>query len=207
MGRVEQGEDIEDSKVEEAPVGDHADSGAVPFPPPRSSPATPAAASMTNSTVYSNQAVETSVSSVGEPWTSGLFDCHEDQTNAVMTAFLPCVTFGQIAEVLDEGEMTCPLGSFIYLLMMPALCSQWIMGSKYRNKLRRNYNLVEAPYEDWASALFCPCCSLCQEFRELKSRGIDPALGWNGYLAQQQAAQRKYQAEVMTPPLNQNMSK
>ncbi|KAK9130906.1 hypothetical protein Sjap_011393 [Stephania japonica] len=30
---------------------------------------------------------------------------------------------------------------------------------------------------------------------------------WNGYLAQQQAAQRKYQAEVMTPPLNQNMSK
>ncbi|KAK9100946.1 hypothetical protein Scep_024376 [Stephania cephalantha] len=112
MGRVEQGEDIEDSKVEEAPVGDHADSGAVPFPPPRSSPATPAAASMANSTVYTNQAVEISVSSVGEPWTSGLFDCHEDQTN-----------------------------------------------------------------------------------------------GWNGYLAQQQAAQRKYQAEVMTPPLNQNMSK
>lgn len=24
---------------------------------------------------------------------------------AVMTAFLPCVTFGQIAEVLDGGEM------------------------------------------------------------------------------------------------------
>ncbi|KAK9130905.1 hypothetical protein Sjap_011392 [Stephania japonica] len=163
MGRVEQGEDVEDSKVGDAPIGDHADGGAVPFPPPRSSPATPAAASMANSTVYTNQALEISVSSIGEPWTSGLFDCHEDQTNAVMTAFLPCVTFGQIAEVLDEGEMT--------------LCSQWIMGSKYRNKLRRNYNLVEAPYEDWASALFCPCCSLCQEFRELKSRGIDPALG------------------------------
>lgn len=23
-----------------------------------------------------------------------------------MTAFLPCVTFGQIAEVVDEGEMS-----------------------------------------------------------------------------------------------------
>ena len=25
---------------------------------------------------------------------------------AIMTAFLPCVTFGQIAEVLDAGEMS-----------------------------------------------------------------------------------------------------
>jgi len=71
----------------------------------------------------------------------------------------------------------CHLGSFIYLLMMPALCSQWIMGSKYRTKLRKRYNLVEAPYTDIVSHIFCPCCSLCQEFRELKIRGLDPALG------------------------------
>ena len=120
-----------------------------------------------------------------------------------MTAFLPCVTFGQIAEVLDGGELSkgpkanpeftiysffkcflliliisgCHLGSFIYLLMMPALCSQWIMGSKYRRKLRKRYNLVEAPYTDVVSHIFCPCCSLCQEFRELKFRGLDPGLG------------------------------
>lgn len=25
---------------------------------------------------------------------------------AIITAYLPCVTFGQIAEVLDEGEMS-----------------------------------------------------------------------------------------------------
>ncbi|MCI00049.1 protein PLANT CADMIUM RESISTANCE 8-like, partial [Trifolium medium] len=42
---------------------------------------------------------------VGNPWSTGLFDCHENQTNAVMTAFFPCVTFGQIAEVLDGGEL------------------------------------------------------------------------------------------------------
>uniref|UniRef100_M0ZRJ8 Uncharacterized Cys-rich domain n=1 Tax=Solanum tuberosum TaxID=4113 RepID=M0ZRJ8_SOLTU len=94
-----------------------------------------------------------------------------------MTAFLPCVTFGQIAEVQDAGEMTCPLGSFMYLLMMPAVCSQWIMGSKYRTKLRQRYNLVEAPYSDVVSHIFCPFCSLCQEFRELRIRGLDPALG------------------------------
>ncbi|XP_042049539.1 protein PLANT CADMIUM RESISTANCE 8-like [Salvia splendens] len=122
---------------------------------------------------------------VGRPWSTGLFDCHLDQTQAVMTALLPCVTFGQIAEVLDEGEMTCPLGSFIYMLMMPAVCSQWIMGSKYRSKLRNKYGLVEAPYSDVVSHIFCPCCALCQESRELKSRGLDPTLGWNGIVAQQ----------------------
>ncbi|KAJ7963027.1 Plant cadmium resistance protein [Quillaja saponaria] len=113
---------------------------------------------------------------IGNPWSTGLFDCHENQTNATMTALLPCVTFGQISEVLDGGEMSCHLGSFLYLLMMPALCSQWIMGSKYRTKLRKKYDLVEAPYTDVISHIFCPCCSLCQEFRELKNRGLDPAL-------------------------------
>ncbi|XP_034696795.1 protein PLANT CADMIUM RESISTANCE 8 [Vitis riparia] len=141
----------------------------------------------------------------GRPWTTGLFDCHEHKTNAVMTTFFPCVTFGQIAEVMDEGEMTCPLGSFIYLLMMPALCSHWIMGSKYRAKLRRKYDLVEAPHQDTVSHIFCPCCSLCQEFRELKIRGLDPALGWKGILAQRQGGQNQDQ-ELKVPP-NQAMFK
>ncbi|XP_058179291.1 protein PLANT CADMIUM RESISTANCE 8 [Rhododendron vialii] len=144
--------------------------------------------------------------SVGEPWSTGLFDCHENQTNAIVTACLPCITFGQIAEIVDAGEMTCPLGTFIYMLMMPPLCSQWIMGSKYRAKLRKKYGLVEAPYEDVVSHIFCPCCSLCQEFRELKNRGLDPALGWNGVLAQQQGG--KYQdQEFPSPPSKQIMYK
>ncbi|CAA7043862.1 unnamed protein product [Microthlaspi erraticum] len=143
--------------------------------------------------------------SVGSPWRTGLFDCQEDQTNAVITAFLPCVTFGQIAEVMDEGELTCPLGGFIYLLMMPALCSQWVMGSKYREKIRRKFNLVEAPYSDCVTHVLCPCCSLCQEYRELKARSLDPSLGWNGILAQRQG-QYEGEAPSFAPP-NQYMSK
>ncbi|KAL3511773.1 hypothetical protein ACH5RR_024490 [Cinchona calisaya] len=143
---------------------------------------------------------------LGSPWSTQLFDCHQDQTNAVMTACCPCVTFGQIAEVLDQGELTGPLGSFIYLLMMPALCSQWIMGSKYRRKLRDKYGLVEAPYQDVVSHIFCSCCSLCQEFRELRNRGLDPALGWNGILAKQQGVQYGY-PQGTNPPSVQSMSK
>ncbi|CAN8321524.1 unnamed protein product [Cochlearia groenlandica] len=141
--------------------------------------------------------------SIGTPWSTGLYDCHEDQTNAVMTIIAPCVTFGQIAEVVDEGETTCPLGSFIYLLMMPALCSQWVMGSKYREKIRRKFNLVEAPYSDCATHVLCSCCSLCQEYRELKIRNLDPSLGWNGILAQGQYGN----GLPNFPPPNQYMSK
>lgn len=136
----------------------------------------------------------------GYPWSTGLFDCHEHKTNALMTFCFPYVTFGQISEVLDAGEMTCPLGSYIYLLMTSALCTQWLMGSKYRSKLRRRYNFVEAPYSDVISHIFCPYCALCQEFRELKNRGLDPSLGWNGILAEQRGTQYTDQQMKIPPP-------
>ncbi|EXB74526.1 hypothetical protein L484_026223 [Morus notabilis] len=95
----------------------------------------------------------------------------------------------------------------IYILMMPALCSQWYMISLYRTKLRRKFGLVEAPYTDVVSHIFCPLCSLCQEFRELKIRGLDPALGWKGILAQQRGEGEHFQDETLElPPQIQAMS-
>ncbi|PKU85915.1 protein PLANT CADMIUM RESISTANCE 8 [Dendrobium catenatum] len=139
-------------------------------------------------------------SNIGMPWSSGMFDCGLNQTNAIMTAFFPCVTFGQIAEILDEGETSCTLGSFMYILMVPALLTCWIIGSNYRKKMRKKYNIVEAPSEDWTVHLFCSCCALCQEYRELQHRGIDPSLGWMGYQAQKQ-----WRTSTV-PPMNQFMS-
>ncbi|KAL6497019.1 hypothetical protein OROGR_028948 [Orobanche gracilis] len=151
---------------------------------------------------------------IGNPWGSELFECHKDPTNAVMTALFPCVTFGQIAEVMDASEpsfgsqlwpfLACPFGSCIYLLMI-GVCLQCVIGSKYRTRLRNRYRLVEAPYQDSITHLFCPFCSLCQEFRELKSRHLDPALGWQGILAQRQAMQFKNE-EMNKAPQPQSMS-
>ncbi|CAL9770539.1 unnamed protein product [Musa acuminata subsp. burmannicoides] len=122
----------------------------------------------------------------GNPWSTGLFDCEGDSTNTVMTAFFPCVTFGQIAEILDQGRTSCTLGSLMYALLLPIL-SCAIVGTPYRSRLRQMYNLVEAPGEDWILHIFCPCCALCQEYRELQHRGYDPSVGWMGNLALQQA--------------------
>ncbi|RAL41752.1 hypothetical protein DM860_008934 [Cuscuta australis] len=118
-------------------------------------------------------------SSTGVQWTTGLFDCHQDLHNACMTAILPCKTFGQIYEILNNGVMPWQVGSLVYLVLMPLLCSQWVTGSRSRTKLRQRFNLVEAPFSDVFSHIFCSCCSLCQEFRELRNNGLDPAKGMN----------------------------
>ncbi|CAL1400306.1 unnamed protein product [Linum trigynum] len=127
----------------------------------------------------------------GQPWTSGLYEWRTDQTNAILTAICPCVTFGQIAEVVDEGRSSCCSMCCICFLAMLASYSQWLVATEYRTKLRRKYVLVEDPYTDVASHIFCPLCSLCQEYRELKSRGLDPSLGWKGIVAQQQQKRKQ----------------
>ncbi|WOK94325.1 hypothetical protein Cni_G03027 [Canna indica] len=138
---------------------------------------------------------------IGKPWTTGLFDCGRNETtNVTLTTCCPCVTFGQIAEILDEGNTRCTVASLMYALLVPALCTCWILGANNRQQLRQKYNLVQAPAEDCILHFFCPCCALCQEFRELQNRGIDPSLGWMGYLAQQQETKT-------VPPDGQSMDK
>ncbi|XVE53324.1 hypothetical protein DITRI_Ditri02bG0195200 [Diplodiscus trichospermus] len=104
-------------------------------------------------------------------WTTGLFDCMEDPTNTLTTALFPCVTFGQIADVLDNGHTTCATSGIIYAFA-PCLVS-----GPYRKKLRQRYGLVEAPASDWIIHSMFEPCALCQEYRELNNRGINPALG------------------------------
>lgn len=120
---------------------------------------------------------------------------------ALTTAIFPCVTFGQIADVLDNGHtsnFTKP-SSLDFLLSsyyifgyfsfpkFPycSLCYQWhhlcfrclSVIWPYRRKLRQRFGLMEAPASDcMVHCLFEPC-ALCQEYRELKNRGINPALG------------------------------
>ncbi|XP_074560260.1 uncharacterized protein LOC141816370 [Curcuma longa] len=131
----------------------------------------------------------------GNPWNSQLFDCGLDSNNAVITAIFPCVTFGQIAEIVDQGQTSCVMGGFMYGLLMPILlCS--LLGATYRVRLRQMYNLSEAPGDEWILHIFCPFCALCQEYRELYSRGLDPSLGWAAIAA----GQGQQMNQRMTPP-------
>ncbi|KAI3954325.1 hypothetical protein MKW92_002472 [Papaver armeniacum] len=138
-------------------------------------------------------------------WTTGIFDCKEDPNNALMTLVLPCLTFGQIAEIIDDSPSTCTASGLMYATGL-LLTQPHVVSRGYRSKLRKKYDLVEAPTADWPTHAFCELCALCQEYRELKNRGSDPAIGWYGNQMKLQLQQQEQQQVQMAPPMNQIMN-
>lgn len=53
----------------------------------------------------------------------------------------------------------------------------WLFGATYRSKMRRLFSLPEEPYSDLFVHACCCVCSLTQEYKELKNRGVDPSIG------------------------------
>ena len=47
----------------------------------------------------------------------------------------------------------------------------------YRSRLRGQYDLEEAPCADCLVHFCCETCSFCQEYKELKNRGLDMGIG------------------------------
>ncbi|GLT60370.1 hypothetical protein SLA2020_331390 [Shorea laevis] len=119
-------------------------------------------------------------------WSSGLCDCLSDIPNCCITCWCPCVTFGQIAEIVDRGSTSCGVSGFIYALIY-GCCPGWccIFSCFYRTKMRKQYMSQGNPCADCLTHFFCECCALCQEHRELKSRGFDMSLGWHGNMQRQ----------------------
>ncbi|KAF3789507.1 PLANT CADMIUM RESISTANCE 6 protein [Nymphaea thermarum] len=85
-------------------------------------------------------------------WTTGLFDCMDDPANA-------CLTGGLMYAALGWLGVPC------------------ILSCTYRTKLRAKYDLLESPAPDLITHFLCEPCALCQEYRELKNRGLHPGIG------------------------------
>ncbi|KAL4346468.1 hypothetical protein GQ457_17G016260 [Hibiscus cannabinus] len=132
-------------------------------------------------------------------WTTGICECYGDVSNCkhrkfrLFTGICPCVTMGRNSEIVNRGEIACRSASLIHLASGVVLFG-WIFGSKNRRKLRQHFSLPESPLPDWSTHLLCMWCALCQEHRELRTRGADPSLGWEGNLA-------KWMKDGMTPPI------
>ncbi|XP_019053054.1 PREDICTED: cell number regulator 10-like [Nelumbo nucifera] len=110
-------------------------------------------------------------------WKSGLFDCLDDPANTIITFFLPCLTFGQIAEIVDDGQTPCGLMALLYAAIQFAIGFPCVCSCIYRTKLRNKFGLLESPGPDWLVHFCCEYCALCQEYRELRHRGFDPSIG------------------------------
>ncbi|GLJ49718.1 hypothetical protein SUGI_1055070 [Cryptomeria japonica] len=149
-------------------------------------------------------------------WSSALCACTEDPSLCCLTLWCPCVTFGQIAEIVDEGSPSCGVSGAIYGLLcftgiaLAAITGLgclsgfgWCYSCTYRSRMRAKFNLAEIPCTDCLLHCCCDLCALCQEYKELKHRGYEPALGWTENLRRQQQGA----APAMEPPTNPTMQK
>ncbi|GLT71074.1 hypothetical protein SLA2020_431160 [Shorea laevis] len=114
------------------------------------------------------------------PWSTGLCDCFSDMRSCCLTLWCPCITFGQVSEIVDKGSSSCGGNATLFYLISVFTGCGFFYSCFYRSKLRRQYMLAEKPCWDCCVHLFCLHCALCQEYRELKNRGFDVSVGWHG---------------------------
>ncbi|KAL2545925.1 Protein PLANT CADMIUM RESISTANCE 2 [Forsythia ovata] len=139
---------------------------------------------------------------VGTPgrWSSGLCDCFSDVPNCCLTCWCPCITFGHIAEIIDRGSTSCRVSGALYALMALTGCA-CIHSSFYRSRMRKEYMLPESPCADCPVHFFCETCALCQEYRQLKSIGVDMSTGWREH------AEKQNPEVAMAPVVEEGMRK
>ncbi|KAL6344723.1 hypothetical protein AAG906_002629 [Vitis piasezkii] len=87
------------------------------------------------------------IQAVGNPWRSGLFDCYQHPINAMIATVAPYVTFGQVAEIVDNGSTSYVTGATLYFYLFFAI-NHWNIGVRYRRRVRDAYQLAEMPLTD-----------------------------------------------------------
>ncbi|KAK2978427.1 hypothetical protein RJ640_002700 [Escallonia rubra] len=87
-------------------------------------------------------------SHVPSQWSTGLCDCASDCSNCCITCWCPCITFGQIAEIVDKGSTSCVVSGAIYALITMVTGCGCMYSCFYRSKMRSQYMLPENPCGD-----------------------------------------------------------
>ncbi|WOG94943.1 hypothetical protein DCAR_0314240 [Daucus carota subsp. sativus] len=112
-------------------------------------------------------------------WTTGLWGCFSDWGNCITTLFCPCITYGQIANIVQKGKTSVFTEARNYATIMYFTGGCCLYSCFSRSKLRHKYNLPQSPCSlpDCAVQFCCELCALCQEYRELQGRGFNMAIG------------------------------
>ncbi|XP_027359529.1 protein PLANT CADMIUM RESISTANCE 12-like [Abrus precatorius] len=110
-------------------------------------------------------------------WTTGLFDCFEDPGSCFSTWCCPSYTFAQNVEIIDQGR-TSPTIARLIVSALGCFGCACLYTYRFRSRLRALYNLPEEPCTDFCVHYWCCIYAICQEYRELKNRGLDPSIGW-----------------------------
>ena len=93
-----------------------------------------------------------------ELWTHDVFGCFGDLRICIFTFLVPCYTIGRNGEEL--GEDGCVIGVLYGLGLIP-------LGAILRWRIRQKKNIRGSMVADVVLHMFCPCCALIQENKEL----------------------------------------
>ncbi|KAK9933901.1 hypothetical protein M0R45_021072 [Rubus argutus] len=98
-----------------------------------------------------------------------------------LTLWCPCVAFGRIADIVGQGAPSCLANGAMCLLV--AICGSppAAITYSYRTKMRQQYGFDGTCCGDFLLHCLCPSCALCQEYRELQSRGWHGNMGGSSH--------------------------
>ncbi|KAG2411075.1 hypothetical protein LR48_Vigan325s000700 [Vigna angularis] len=122
-----------------------------------------------------------------------------------LTWWCPCITFGRIAEIVDRGSSSCGSSGALYTLVCCVTCCACIYSCFYRSKMRRQHGLKGNGCTDCLIHCCCEPCALCQEYRELESRGFDMIIGWHGNV--EQRSRGVAMTALTAPSVEQSMNR
>ncbi|PRQ38015.1 putative PLAC8 motif-containing protein [Rosa chinensis] len=121
-----------------------------------------------------------------------------------LTFWCPCITFGRIAEIVDKGSPSCAVSGALYAFIAIVIGFPYCYSCSYRLKMREQYALDGNHCSDFLIHCFCETCALCQEYRELQSRGFNMAIGWDGNM---DARNRKVAMAPVPPMVEEGMKR
>ncbi|XP_016496618.2 uncharacterized protein LOC107815529 [Nicotiana tabacum] len=142
-----------------------------------------------------------------QPWSTGLFDCFQDLKNCFITCLCPCVTFGQVDEIVSEGQMAWWESALMFGILESVCFSQasCVIAWYHRAQFRKKYNLIGNLLSEFLITLCCTRLVLCQNYRQLNKLGYDVALGWKANKKKQRRIASQTAARFVPPVVNPGM--
>jgi len=110
-------------------------------------------------------------------WSHGLFDFTDECGLCCYSSFCPCVVYSKNKQRLHQlqthgtplpggGDRYTADCSFFACLALTG--NAFILMIKNRSNIRSRYNIRGSTMNDCATSIFCRCCSLTQERREIE---------------------------------------
>merc|ERR1719454_1215466 len=95
-------------------------------------------------------------------WAHGLCSCCHDMGTCCVASCIPCVTFGETAEMTGQG------GCFLYGCLAFVPCLSIFLLCQQRGIIREQENIEGSGVEDCCAACCCTCCAVIQHHNTAK---------------------------------------